>query len=106
MKTHQRGPIEANNARFSSLSSGALPETPARLTRFALALALAIAGRGTVADAAGAIQDRGLGNVDAVAGEATIAAGLRIRLAQQCALTAKPAFERPQNCKRARVDTR
>ena len=69
-----------------------------------LGLPLAIAGHGPVADAAGSIQDGGLGNVDPVARKAAITAGLRIRLAQKGALAVQPAFERAESGERAWVD--
>ncbi len=69
-----------------------------------LGFPLAIAGHGPVAEAAGSIQDGGLGNVDPVARKAAITAGLRIWLAQKGALAVQPAFERAQSRERAWVD--
>src|SRR5271168_1022007 len=101
MKTHRCKPLEAKRARFPPFL-GALPEASVRLPR--LALPLAIAGHGPVADAAGAVQDGGLGNVDPIARKTAVAAGLRIRLAQNGALVVQPAFERAQSREGTWVD--
>jgi len=62
-----------------------------------LGFPLAIAGRGTVANTTGAVQNRRLGNIHPARSEASVSAGLRFRLAYQGALAAYPTFERSES---------